>query len=146
MFRRIGMEASLYKIKAIVCTPRFIWGEWGATSYKKRATGEGVTFRECNKTQLSCTKCGVTVAASYLNRHMSQTHDICIPQKRGFYEVGLGLTTYVVSFHRLLQEVKCLVPGCLEAAHSTGRLRKDFMYRHFQSKVAVVQEGAEPLP
>ena len=31
-------------------------------------------------------------------------------------------------------------------AHSTGRLRKHFMFCHFRSKVAVVQKGKDPLP
>ena len=51
----------------------------------------------------------------------------------------------MVSLTRVLQEVKCPVPGCLEVTHSAGRLCENFMYYHFQSKGAVVQEGAEPL-
>ena len=31
-------------------------------------------------------------------------------------------------------------------AHSAGRLRENFMYPHFKSKVAVFQGGTEPLP
>ena len=31
-------------------------------------------------------------------------------------------------------------------AHSAGILRENFMYHHFRSKVAVFQEGKEPLP
>ena len=36
--------------------------------------------------------------------------------------------------------------GCPEVVHSTGRLRKNFMYRQFFSRIAVVQEGKDPLP
>ena len=53
---------------------------------------------------------------------------------------------YVVHFPRVLQEVKCLLLGCPAVAHSMGRLQEHFMYRHLRSKVAVVQEGLEPLP
>ena len=34
MFRRVVLDANLEKIKALVCTPSFIWGEWGETVYK----------------------------------------------------------------------------------------------------------------
>ena len=61
-------------------------------------------------------------------------------------KVGVGLATYVVSFSRVLQEVKFTVPGCLSVAHSAGRLSVHFMHRHFRSKVVVVQDGKELLP
>ena len=34
MLRRMGIGANLNKTKAMVCTPGFIWGEWGDTAYK----------------------------------------------------------------------------------------------------------------
>ena len=109
-------------------------------------TGDGETFRERKKTRVSCTLCGVTMAASYLNTHVSRSHGICFSLTRGVDEVGGGPSIYLVSFPRVLQEVKCPVTGRPVVAHSAGRLRKHFMYRHFRFKVAVVQEVAEPLP
>ena len=67
------------------------------------------------------------------------------PDKR-IDKLGRGPTIYVVSFPRVLQEVKCPVTGCPEVAHSAGRIHKHFIYRHFQSKVVVVQDRVEPLP
>ena len=52
----------------------------------------------------------------------------------------------MVSLSRVLQEMKCPVPGCLSVAHSAQRIHKHFMYRYFLSKVEVIQEGVEPLP
>ena len=49
MFCMMGLKDSLEKIKAMVCTPGFIWGKWGDMVYKKRLMGEGATFREQNK-------------------------------------------------------------------------------------------------
>ena len=43
---RIVLEANFKKTKAMVCTPRFIWGKWGWIAYKQQATGWGATFRE----------------------------------------------------------------------------------------------------
>ena len=39
MLCRMGLEDNLEKTKAMVCTPRFIWGKWGETAYKQRETG-----------------------------------------------------------------------------------------------------------
>ena len=77
---------------------------------------------------------------------MARSHVICVSQTRGVDEVGLGSATYMVSLPRVLHEVKCLVPGCPSVAHSAGRPHEHFMYCHFRSKVAVVQEGMETLP
>ena len=114
--------------------------------YKRCAAIEGATFRERKTTRVRCATCGVTVAESYLKAHMSTSHGICVPQTRGVNEVGEGTTTYVVSFPKVLQEVRCTVPGCPVVAHSAGRLREHFMFFHFRSNVEVFQEGKEPLP
>ena len=88
---------------------------------------------------MRCATYGVTVEASYLKAHMARSHGICVPQTRGVDEVGGGPTTYVVYLPKVLQEVRCPVPGCPEVAHSAGRLHKHFMFCHFRSMVAVVQ-------
>ena len=141
----MGIDANPKNTKAMVCTPWFIWGKWGETAYKQQVTGEGATFRERNSMRVSCTKYIVTVEELYLKAHMEIIHGIYAPQTRGFDKVGGGPITYVVSFPRVLQTVKCPVPGCTLVAHSAGRLRENFMYHHFSSKVAAVQEGVEPL-
>ena len=88
----------------------------------------------------------MTVAASYLKTHMAQIHGICPPQTRGVNKVGGWPTLYMVFFPRVLQEVKCPVPGYPAVNHSTGRLCKHFMYCNLRSKVAVVQEGRNDCP
>ena len=54
-------KINLDKTKSMVCMPVFIWREWGEKAYKLQATGEGATFRERKRMQVSCTECGVTV-------------------------------------------------------------------------------------
>ena len=66
--------------------------------------------------------------------------------KVGVYRGGGGAVTYVVSLPQVLKAVRCLMTGCPALAHSTSRLTKHFMYRSFLFRVAVVQEGREPLP
>ena len=51
----------------------------------------------------------------------------------------------MVYLPRLLKLLKYPVPVCPEVAHSTGRLRENFMYQNFWSQVVVLQKGVEPL-
>ena len=81
MFCRMGIDANLEKTKAMVCTHGLIREKWGETAYKRQVMGEGAIFRERKKMQVSCTKCGVMVSASYLRAHMARIHVICVPQK-----------------------------------------------------------------
>ena len=95
-------------------------------------------FRESKRLRVSCAECGVTVAQYLLQQYMSIQNGICVPHTRGVDKKGEGLTTYVVSFPRLLQLVRCPVTGCPVVAHSAGRLREHLMFRHFRSWIAVV--------
>ena len=109
----------------------FIRGNWGEKPYKLRATGKIAPFRERRRTQVSCTKCSVTVAALYLKQHMAWIHGIYSPHTRRVDEGGGGLTTYMVSFPRVMQLVRCLVPRFLGVAHSARLIWEHFMYRKF---------------
>ena len=73
--------------------------------------------------QVSCTKCGVTVTASYLKQNTARLHGICVPKMRGVGKVGGGPTTYMIFLTRVMQSVILPVPGCPEVAHSAGWLR-----------------------
>ena len=57
IFRRTGLDANLNNIKAMVCTPGFVWGKWRNMTYKHQLTGEGNNFRERKKTRVSCIGC-----------------------------------------------------------------------------------------
>ena len=71
---------------------------------------------------------------------------ICVPQTRGVEEKREGTTTYVLSLSRVLKLVRCKVLGFPAVAHSAGRMKDHFMFRHFQSRIVVVQEVKELLP
>ena len=70
-----------------------------------------VRLRERNRMQVSCTKCGVIVASSYLKQNMARLNGICVPHMRGVNEGGGEPTKYVVSLPRILQSVICPVLG-----------------------------------
>ena len=57
MFERVGLHKNLSKTKAMICMPRFIWGQQGVEAYKRRYTGEGPKFWERKITRVSCAEC-----------------------------------------------------------------------------------------
>ena len=52
----------------------------------------------------------------------------------------------MVSFPWIPKSVECLVEGCVVRENTLGRLQEHFMYRHWKSKVAIVQEGPSLIP
>ena len=38
MFQLVGLENTLEKTKALVCTSGYIWGKWSEAAYKRKAT------------------------------------------------------------------------------------------------------------
>ena len=65
MFRRMGLDTNLEDTKSMFCMPVFIWSKWSEKAYKLQVIGEGATFREKKRMRVSCTECGVAVAALY---------------------------------------------------------------------------------
>ena len=86
------------------------------------------------------------MAPSSLQHHTERSHGILLPQVRGVDVGGGGPEIYKVLFPRILKLVECPVEGRPERAKPPGRLRDNFMYRHWKSKVSIMQEGTEPLP
>ena len=137
MFCRVGLAKNLDKTKFMVCMPGFIWVQLGKEAYKRRAMGEGVTFQERTRTQVSCAECRSLVTDSYLNHHMELLHGTSLPHTRRINMGGGRPTTYVVYLPRVLETVDFLVQGCPAVAHIARRLQGYFMYGYFRSKVAV---------
>ena len=52
----------------------------------------------------------------------------------------------MVSIPWVMKTVRFPVTGCLEVAHSTGRMRINFHVQTLFSRIEVVQEGKDPLP
>ena len=66
---------------------------------------------------------------------MYRSHGIVLSQNKGLdVEVG-GPETYVVSFPQILKLVECAVEGFPSRVKNPGRLRENFVYLHWNSKV-----------
>ena len=86
------------------------------------------------------------MAASSLRHHTERAHGRVLPQVRGVDVGGGGLEVYKVSFPRIIKSVDCPVERCPSKAKTPGRLRRYLMFCHWKLKVAILQEGPEPLP
>ena len=86
------------------------------------------------------------MAESSLPRHMERSHGIVLPKIRGVDVIRGGTDTYKVLFPPILKLVGYPVEGCQERANTPGIFREHFMYRHWNSKVDIMQEVLEPLP
>ena len=140
MFDRVELIQNLGKTKAMVCTPGFIWGQQRTFFYKRRAMGEGDTFWDRKKTRVICTEYGGEMVVSSLCPHMERTHGRVLPHTREVDVGGGGLEKYVVSFPQVLKLVVFPIDRSLASANNPGRLREQFMYRHWKAKVEIIQE------
>ena len=91
MFERVGLQTNLVNTKAIVCTPVFIWGQYGAEAYKRRSTGERRNFWKRRITRISCEVCGAKMADSYMRHYMERAHGRVLPQVMDLYVGGGGM-------------------------------------------------------
>ena len=100
---------SLWKIDELILRmffkPRFIWGQQGEASYKRRAMGEGYTLRYQKRTRVSCNECGVNMEASSLLHYMEISYGTVTTHIRGVDVSRGGLDIYVVSFPSVLKSV-----------------------------------------
>ena len=124
-----------------MCTTGFIWVQQGDEAYKRRSAGEGPTFRESKIIRVSCEECGETMSTSYLRHHMDRIYGRVLPQVRGVDVGGGGLDVYKVSFLRILKSLECPAKS-----KTPGRLRENYIFHHWKSKVSILQEVPEPLP
>ena len=74
MFEQVGLYMDLVKTNYMTCTPVLILGEIGKEAYKWRVTGVGANFLERKWTQVSCGKCGITIAAPSLQQNVASIH------------------------------------------------------------------------
>ena len=77
---------------------------------------------------------------------MEITHGRSLAQKREVEYGVWGREIYVVSLSCVLNSVAFPVEGFPERDKTPGRLRENFMYRHWKDQVAILQEGPPPLP
>ena len=76
---------------------------------------------------------------------MEIAHGRVLMQVGGVEVGGGGLELYKVLFIRIIKLVDCPVEGYPAKVKTPGSLRENFMFCHWKSKVAILQEGTELL-
>ena len=74
LFDRVGLRKKFGKTVSMVCHPCQAAENLLEAAYGRRVKGEGPTYRERLKGQVSCEACGELLAAGYLTSHMMTKH------------------------------------------------------------------------
>ena len=70
LFDRVVLRKNAGNTVGMVCHPCQAEGNLSEAAYGRRVTGEGPTYRECLKGQVSCRECGDLMATGYLTSHL----------------------------------------------------------------------------
>ena len=81
------------------------------------------------------------MSASSLLHHMEISHCRILPQVRGVDVGGRVLEVYKVLFPLILKLVECAEERGPAKGKNPGRLREQFMFCYWKSKVGILQEG-----
>ena len=74
LFDRVGLRTNFGKTVGMVCHPCQAVGNLLKAAYGRRVTGEGPTYRERLKGQVSCRACGELLAALSLTSRIMTQH------------------------------------------------------------------------
>ena len=70
IFDRVGLLTNVDKTVSMACQPcQAGSGNRSAEGYRRRVTGEGLSFRERQRERVPCGECGVEIAAGSLSGH-----------------------------------------------------------------------------
>ena len=125
LFKRVGLETNTSKMQTMICTPGRTRTQLPAESYRQLRQG-CVTAAEWNARDVECSRCGKTMRASSLRRHLADMHNVF--QQRVVAKEMLEhhpAQTYDVT-NWSLAGFSCPFPGC-DGILSGGWM----MQRHF---------------
>ena len=113
IFDRVGLLTNVDKTVSMACQPcRAGSGNRTPDGYRRRVTGEGLSYRERQRERVACGECGEEIAAGSLSGHLMTRHGraatrrhLWAPQTTG------GPRTYKIAFPRGSRR-QCPVEGC----------------------------------
>ena len=74
MFDRLGLRTNVGKTFGMVCRPCQAAGNQSEAAYRRRIMGEGPTYRDRQKGQVSCREYGEEMAAGSQASHLLTRH------------------------------------------------------------------------
>jgi hypothetical protein len=131
----------------MTCTPGYISGRMSSPAYKRRREGGGESPGTRRRRRVTCSMCGVDLAAGSLSAHMLRQHGEVLDTEDGRPDdPGRQPALYRISFPKTVSSVVCPVEGCSGAATTRNNLRRHFAHRHYHDKLCILEEGQVPLP
>ena len=115
--------------------------------YRRRVTGEGLSWRERQRGRVACGECGEEIAAGSLSGHLMTRHGraatrrhLWAPQTTG------GPRIYKMNFPTKGGRRQCPVDGCPGVSETRAAMRVHFVHRHVHDTGVILEEGNLPLP
>jgi len=147
LFARVGMQMNASKTKAMVGHNGALRLQLSTPAYKRRLSGEGLSYREAKRRKVTCPHCDKEMQESLLGRHVhSQHNDLNRPAKRRrlLEESSRPPRTYYTYSPSYRHPLDCPVPGCVGRAASRDALRNHFCHRHPYDCIIIMPEGRLP--
>ena len=126
------MRANVGKTVGMICHPCQAAGNLSEAAYRRRVTGEGPTYRERLKGQISCSKYKEMLAAGSLSSHMMTKHGrgVEIRLQWNTPAAGTGPQTYRMTFLEKGGPRNYPVVGCLGRMATRTAMRVHFVHWH----------------
>jgi hypothetical protein len=140
LFERVGLETNTSKTQMMICTPGRIRTQLPTDLYRQLQRGR-VTGAEWNARDIECSRCGKTMKASSLRRHLADMHSVY--QQTVVAEEMLvchSAKTHVVS-EWSPAGLSCPFPECGGLLSSGWMMRQHFWDVHPMDLVKVLKEG-----
>ena len=142
LFDRVGLQKNVGKTVGMVCHPCQTSGNLSDEAYGRRVTGEGTTYREWLKGQVTCGACKELLAAVSLTSNMMTQHGMVTETRQQCITpfTGTGPQNFRMTFPAKGGQRNCPVAGCTGRVATRTAMRVHFLYRHILNTVAILEE------
>ena len=136
IFDRVGLQTNVDKTFSMACHHcRAGSGNRTTGGYRRRITGDGISFRERQRERVACRECGAELAAVSLSIHMMTRHGKAAPRRHLWDpQTTRGARIYKMNFLKGVRR-QCLVEGCTGVSETRAAMRVHFVHRHSMSPI-----------
>ena len=115
-------------------------------AYKRRMTGEGISYWDRQRVRVECSECGEELAVGLLSVHQ-QTHHGKLYGKRRKWEITSPdgePQTYRMVFPPVVGLKTCPVEECWGRVATQMAIRVHFLHQHVRDTVILMEKGNPP--